>query len=178
MEYTISPFVQFRLALKHVIKKYWHRKQKALAMEAGISEAMLSDVKKGKKTISLKKQIAIAEAAGYRYENFLSLGRMIHNKDDENNLPKPSCSYKQTTTENEPVSVLNIKQNDSAYDKNGGYKQHTWEEIGGNPKMSKAVSMLIKIYDSNDARMIKLINRILYDFSRDLTMNDNGKRKP
>ena len=28
MDYTISPYVQFRLALKFIIKKDWDRKQK------------------------------------------------------------------------------------------------------------------------------------------------------
>jgi len=36
MKYPISPHVQFRLALKYIIKTYWHRKQKALA-RAGIT---------------------------------------------------------------------------------------------------------------------------------------------
>lgn len=82
MDYTISPYVQFHLALKFIIKKDWDRKQKVLAMKAGISEGHLSDIVKNKKPASFKTQVAIAEAAGFSYENFLALGRKIHRGDD------------------------------------------------------------------------------------------------
>ena len=88
MDYTISPYVQFRLALKFIIKKDWDRKQKVLAMEAGISEGHLSDIVKNKKPASFKTQVALAKAAGFSYENFLDLVRKIHMDDDLSFLDK------------------------------------------------------------------------------------------
>lgn len=88
MDYTISPYVQFRSALKFIIKKDWDRKQKVLAMEAGISEGHLSDIVKNKKPASFKTQVALAKAAGFSYENFLALGRKIHMGDDLSFLDK------------------------------------------------------------------------------------------
>jgi len=88
MEYIIKPYVQFHLALKFIIKKRWKRRQRVLAIEAGISEGHLSDIVKNKKPASFKTQVALAEAAGFTYENFLALGRKIHMGDNLNFLNK------------------------------------------------------------------------------------------
>ena len=166
MKNIISPYVQFRLALKYVIKKYWYRRQNVLAEEAEVSETMLSYIVKGKKNASLPTQIRLSETCGYSYENFLALGRMIHGGTKDADLPKPSKKYQSANQNGAPQ--LDVKQSDMFYEKNGGYKARTWQEIGGNPKMSDSVAMLIKIYDSENPQLIRLINRILRDFLEDL----------
>lgn len=171
MKHTISPYVQFRLALKYVIKKYWYRRQNVLAEEAEVSETMLSYIAKGKKNASLTTQIRLAQTCGYSYENFLALGRMIHAGIKEPELPKPSKKYKPQDSGDAPQ--FDLSEPDESYDRNGGYRAHTWDELGGDPKMSDSVAMLIRIYDSGDSRMIRLINRILFDFSEDIKEIDS-----
>ena len=166
MKYPISPYVQFRLALKYVIKKYWHRKQKALAAEAGISEPMISYAVKGKENLSLKSQIAIAEAAGYSYEGFLALGRLIHQKVSPEKLPKPSKSYGRTKYS---ASLAHSAADDhNSFDQHGGYDGHTTTELVGDDKMSSAVSKLMKIYESGDDKIIRIINRLLDEICAEL----------
>lgn len=176
MQYLISPHVQFRLALKHIIKTYWHRKQKVLAADAGISEPMISYVVTGKENISLSKQAAIANAAGYSYENFIALGRMIHQKVPEANLPKPSTSNGPKAYRTFLSYSFDSKENDADYDKHGGYSGHDLEELIGDDKMSTAVSKLMKIYDSGDDKIIRILNRLLDEFCEVLP-DDNKKEK-
>lgn len=176
MKYIISHYVQFRLALKYVIKKYWHRKQNVLAGEAGISETMLSYVVKGKKEASLKKQVALAEAAGYSYEKFLALGRMIHQKVPPEKLPTPSLVHKPEEFGTSPVFSLDTKEDGDPYDENGGYSGHTMAELDIDDRMSQAVSKLMKIYDSGDKKIIRIVNRLLNEFCEVLEDNEDKKK--
>jgi len=171
MKYPISPHVQFRLALKYIIKTYWHRKQKALAAEAGISEPMISYVVTGKENISLSKQVALSEAAGYSYENFLALGRMIHQKVPPEKLPPPSLVYKPGELGGSPVFAL---EDGKSYDEHGGYTGHTMAELDIDDRMSRAVSKLMKIYDSGDKKIIRIVNRLLNEFCEVL---EEGNKK-
>ena len=172
MKYILSPQVQFRLALKYIIKTYWHRKQKALAADAGISEPMISYVVTGKENMSLNKQTAIAKAAGYSYENFIALGRMIHQKVPESELPKPAAPFRSKKNRVFMSHSFALKEVDTGYDKHGGYSGHTIDELTGDDKMSTAVSKLMKIYDSGDDKMVRILNRLLDEFCEGLPDNN------
>ena len=82
MDYMLSPYVQFHLALKYLVKEKWHRKQKFLAKKINLSEGHLSDIIKNKTKASFDTQVALAQACGLSYENMLALGRKIHLKED------------------------------------------------------------------------------------------------
>lgn len=119
MEYILSPYVQFHLALKHMAKKNWYRKQKALAKKIGISEGHLSDIIKNKKQASFETQVALAQACGLSYENMLALGRKLHLEEDilDNILSKDTS-----------------KTPEPEYDLHGGWRpralEKDWQLVG------------------------------------------------
>ena len=86
MKYTIKPYIQFHTALKYVVKKNWKRQQQDLAKEVGISTGHLSDILRNAKQAGHDTQVAIAEACGFKYENFLALGRKIHQGENVDHL--------------------------------------------------------------------------------------------
>ena len=68
-------YQEFLFALKNRVKTEERGEQQRLAIEAKISEPYISQILSGVRKASFKAQVAIAIAAGYRYENFLKLGR-------------------------------------------------------------------------------------------------------
>ena len=78
VKYPVSAYVQFRIALKYIVKKYYPRKRYELAEKAKISSSLLSNILNGKKAASFNTQESLANACGYSYENFLALGRKLH----------------------------------------------------------------------------------------------------
>lgn len=70
-------YLYFLTALKHEVKSNWHRQQGALADEAGISGAFLSDIIKKRTEPSFSNKKALAKACGYEYEQFLEYGRNL-----------------------------------------------------------------------------------------------------
>jgi len=92
-EYPISANVQFLMALKHVIKEKYYKKEGRLAEKAGISGGFLSMVLSGKKKASLENQEKLAGACGYSYINFLALGRKLHMGDKENKISSPKKDF-------------------------------------------------------------------------------------
>ena len=67
----------FRKAYEYVFERSRFKTQKALAEEAGVSEAALSEIKKKKKNYGHKTQTGIARALGYELLDFLDLGRKL-----------------------------------------------------------------------------------------------------
>lgn len=119
MKYTLSPYVQFHLALKYLVKEKWYRKQKVLAEEICLSEGHLSDIIKNKKKASFDTQVAIAQACGLSYENMLALGRKIHLKEEVLGLIKPNDE---------------LKDSEKEFDLHGGWQPRTlskdWHLVG------------------------------------------------
>ncbi len=73
-EYEYSHFMA---ALKHSVGSKWGGGQKRLHLDSGIGESMISQIMSGSKKAGLKNQIKIATVYGYKFEDFLDLGRSI-----------------------------------------------------------------------------------------------------
>lgn len=83
----------FFAALKDTVKQRGHGGQKVLAIDAGISDALLSQIlsRKSRKQASLRTQKALAKACGFdSYENFLAHGRrLLKGEPAESEQPSP-----------------------------------------------------------------------------------------
>ncbi len=81
METPDSLYSYFLRALKHCSDGMGHGAQKIIAIDAGISRPLLSQILSGNsiKKASMRTQVNLAKACGYGYENFLDLGRRLEN---------------------------------------------------------------------------------------------------
>ncbi len=79
METVETLYSYFFKALEHVVAQKGYGGKTEIAIDAGISNALVSQIlsPKSKKKASLKTQKAIAKACGYKYEEFLALGRRL-----------------------------------------------------------------------------------------------------
>jgi len=149
MKYTISPYVQFHLALKYLVKNKWYRKQKILAEKINRSEGHLSDIIKNKKRASFKTQVALARECGLSYENMLALGRKLHFKEDVLDLIRANNK---------------LKDPDKEYDLHGGWKPRTmgkdWELVG------KALDIVSSNTKYSDV-LIHIINSLYNSMEKD-----------
>lgn len=64
-------------ALNHVLVARWDGRQKAMAIDSGISESMLSNIISGKRNAGAATVIKIARQAGYEHPDFIALGKSI-----------------------------------------------------------------------------------------------------
>ncbi len=67
----------FQAALNHVLKKKGYGAQSYYANKAGVNQQYISLIAKGDRKASETTRRKIAEAAGYEYEDFLTLGRTL-----------------------------------------------------------------------------------------------------
>ena len=88
----IGKYSWFLAALKHEANRQYFRQRKALAQEAGISEAYLSMVWNEKSRASPTLQEKLAEVLGYDYMSLMELGRSLVEGDSGDVKPKRPLS--------------------------------------------------------------------------------------
>ena len=88
----------YRLALKAVLKQKKRGTQSALADQLKIPRTTMSDFIRGRQAISEGKREQIANELGYKYEEFLALGRRLSNGEDvdfTNKKKEPFPNYEK-----------------------------------------------------------------------------------
>ena len=110
----IGKYSWFLAALKHEANRQYFRQRKALAQEAGISEAYLSMVWNEKSRASPTLQEKLAEVLGYDYMSLMELGRSLVEGDSGDVKPKRPLSM----VEQEKLRII-IEKVEQILDKKG-----------------------------------------------------------
>ncbi|MFH0995766.1 MAG: helix-turn-helix transcriptional regulator [Pseudomonadota bacterium] len=71
-------YERFHAAFVYLLNKEWQRKQKALAIDVGVSPGFISDIKSGKNKANDEVQAKFADIMGYpNFDDFIALGRSL-----------------------------------------------------------------------------------------------------
>lgn len=71
-------YKRFLAALSYRLEHGWKRRQKALAIDSGVSPGFISDIKNGKNAAGDEMQAILAEKMGYpNFDDFIALGRSL-----------------------------------------------------------------------------------------------------
>ena len=98
-------YTKFLTALIHVAKTDWYRKIGLLAQESNISQGHLSNILNSKKEAPFDKQVAIANACGYDYDEFLLLGNNLIKEGNPTTARRSSKQEDLEISKEESVSM-------------------------------------------------------------------------
>ena len=106
--YKITPSneIFFQKALSYLLRQKGRGAQTAVAIEAGISQSYLNQIKTGSRTGSVKTLHAIAGALGTSYEDMLRLGQSMTMPKAGANAPKPSTAPAQAYNDMEAFDFV------------------------------------------------------------------------
>lgn len=144
-----SPNLEFRIALKYLIERYWKGREGVLANNAGISPAFLSRIKNSHKVASAQTQYQISKALKKPYEEILALGRALQStKKESDTVNENITDYRCDNKANILSMLITEHQNliESFQDKKGAYDLNR-KLIEIEKKMPEAYEKIKEIVD-------------------------------
>jgi hypothetical protein len=144
-------YKRFLAAFSFLLDKEWKRRQKALAIDVGVSPEFISDIKNEKSIAGDEIQAVFAERMGYpNFDEFIALGR----------------SLIETGKPLEPKSKFTIIASNTAHqDQKSNVIELTRNKKDADPtRLSKMIDDLKEIYNSNNGDLVAAIEADLTSF--------------
>lgn len=170
-------YKRFLEAFRYLLDRDWTRRQKALAIDVGVSPGFISDVKNGKSIASDATQALFSEKMGYlNFDDFIDLGRSIIearqtpiNENASYSLTHEKVPYPINNSQSERT-VPKVSEPSNVIHFNGHIESKA-------DKMHKDLDMILQ---SGDDELIDAIRMNLVSFRKKVELQkqveDQGKR--